>query len=171
MPTNTKYRRFAKSIQDWLASNSDLTTKLSYNQTTNPNILVINKAGDISEMRPLVLIELSFNSPWLVDIDNIYSSNVNIFCVSKSQVECLEILGIIEEHLRTNDSDQKDASFELNSIKSRGVSIMEIREPGSIEDDYGITSHRRTERSDSPVPDMYVSWVKVNIRWMDKATS
>jgi len=161
----TAPKRFTKSLAEWCRADSTLVT-LSGHTAQNLNIRLYS--GDNQLKHPGLTIDVVSMDPWLLDVDHIFISRVFFICCDTTRIKALDMMGAMAKLVMQNPSTQADASFDLNSIRTKGIQL-DVVDPFG-ESLFEATSIRRTERSDVPIPGLFVAIVSALIRWEDYGT-
>jgi len=159
---NTALKRFGAALTDWAASDSRLLA-LTGHTAANQRIWVYGGNDPIAI--PCLLFDIQRTMPYHPDVDSIMWSMVYAVAIGKNRLKALEMIGRVIKMASPSTATYKDTAFESNSIKSRGMEIAALLKQG--ESEFDITSVRRTERSDTPIPERNVALVSLYITWMD----
>ena len=158
----TAPKRFTKSLAEWCRADTDLVT-LTAHAADNLRIKVFT--GDNKLDVNSLIIDVVSMDPWHPDLDHIFVSRVFFIAYALTRLIALDIMGATVKLLSQSTSDQSDASFTLNSIRTKGIQIDTVDPFGEAA--LEATSIRRTERSDIVVPGRHVAIVSASIRWED----
>lgn len=161
----TKYKRFGLSVQQWLAESTDLVTLTGHVNTASGQRIIVASGHDLlASIKPSLLLFIEHAGPWLEDVDAIQVSIVRCISYGSSRIQSLDIAGAVEEHAK-QQSTQKDKVFTKNNIRTRGIKSLPFEDHAMSK--FDPSSMRRTERSDIAVPNVFITEVPLNIRWID----
>lgn len=161
----TAIARFGKALQSWVASDATIVSLTGHVPGSDERI-VIRRGDDVVNV-PCLLLSLVRTVPFLPDVDGVVLSRVEAVAIGTSRVEALRIMGALHKYAKPDRSTYADAGFSTDNVRTRSITGYMIPRQG--ESDFDITSVRRTERSDAPIPDRHIAIMELYIVWTDTA--
>ena len=159
----TSYKRFGKALVEWAEANADIVALTGHVSGTDERIW-IKGGGDIMRV-PSLLFDIQRTDPFMGDVDTILTSTIYAIAIGRDRSEALAIIGAFFKHAAPSSTTYKDASFSSNYILTKSIMFLSLDKAG--ESEFDIDSVRRTERSDTPIPERNIALMPMRITWMD----
>ena len=158
------FARFTKALQAWLAADATLVTLTGHTGAAGGFRIYIIQGTDLLHEDSL-LIDPVDADPWHPNVDHLIVSTVNLYSYARTRVKALNIIGAAYKKCSQSETTLLDPYFSSSSIRVRLVRPYGIDQMG--EEMFIASSIRRTERSDSPMPDRHMCAMPIQVVWQD----
>lgn len=159
----TAIARFAKALQAWVESDATLVSLTGHVPGTDERIFL--RRGNDRIKVPCLILDLVRTTPYLPDIDGVILSKIYAVAIGASRIQALDIVGAMHKFAKPSRTTLSDASFSTDNIRTRSITAYLLADQGKSE--FDISSVRRTERSDTPIPERNVAVMDLYVVWSD----
>jgi len=156
--------RFGKSIQEWASADAALVALTGH--TSNDRRIFVSSRRD-PVVVPCLIIDIGRTFPFFFDNAQFMQTQVEAVAIGRNRREALDIANEIYKRASRDRTTYKDASFSGNCITTRGLIPVAFTKEG--ESEFDISSLRRTERSDTPIPERHIAKLALSVVWQDDA--